>query len=126
VRGRCLHAFLHWLRHDERAALLEWPLLPGDGPTYELLTSLSGQQARSFVSEEYSRALFRPRANADAYLQSALDARHRKDLRRKERCLTELGRWEYRSLQLGDDVQAWIDWFLALEAAGWKGRAARP
>lgn len=52
-----------------------------------------------------------------------MSAKQRSTLRRKERRLGEEGALAYRTLADGDDVEAWISAFMALEASGWKGRA---
>ena len=108
-----------------RAGLPSWngPGLLGDGPLQQLIIRHHAEHGRIYdISEQFTRGFFRPRADAEAYLQLALDARERKDLRRKEKRLTELGSLEYRTLGPGDDVETWIEAFLRLEGSGWKGR----
>jgi CelD/BcsL family acetyltransferase involved in cellulose biosynthesis len=65
--------------------------------------------------------LLRKSGTAEQHLEHALSARSRKNLRRKERNLQELGRLERVALRPGDDAGRWIEEFLRLEAAGWKG-----
>lgn len=119
--AECLKAFLDWLPNDPRGSnLMEWPWIAGDGPFHQLL--VNEQRTRlGFVDEQFTRGVLRPRGNAEAYLQAVLPSRQRKDLRRKEKHLREVGHVEYRTLQTTDDVEPWIDTFLRLEASGWKG-----
>ena len=84
---------------------------------------MDGRQRAAFTVDRYDRALLRPAADAEAYLQAALSGPCRKKLRRNERRLAELGRLQYVALESGGDVGAWTEEFLRLEASGWKGRA---
>jgi hypothetical protein len=131
--GDCLAAFFACLAQDRcGAALVEWPWVAGEGPLHELLDDHPLRRWQiADVSERYTRGLFIPRADAESYLTRALSSRQRKDLRRKEKRLHELGHVEQRTLQPTEDVGPWIEAFLRLEEGGWKGRegtamAARP
>lgn len=120
----CLRAFLGWLASDPQGApLLEWPCVPQEGPLQQLLVDLCREQSLLWHAPElWTRAILRPREDAESYLKEALSSRQRKELRRKENRLGELGLVEYRSLPPGGDVASWIELFLHLEASGWKGR----
>jgi CelD/BcsL family acetyltransferase involved in cellulose biosynthesis len=117
-------AFFDWLATDARTgALLEVNMIAGAGPFHQTLVDYlhsSGRQSRFFDS--YTRALFQPADDADAYLCAALSAKHRKMFKRQERQLAEIGRLEYDALAPNDDVAVWIEEFLGLESGGWKGR----
>jgi len=121
---RTLEAFFDWLADDARSgALIEFNMLPGEGPFHQTLVDYlysSGKPNRIF--ESHTRALFRRAADADRYLCAALSAKHRKMIRRLERELAEIGRLEYDALTPNDAVAVWIEEFLQLEASGWKGR----
>jgi len=69
----------------------------------------------------YDRAMLRSGLDADAYWQTQVRAKKRKELRRLQKRLAELGTVESRLLCAGDDLAQWCGEFLALEAAGWKG-----
>lgn len=121
----CLSAFFDWLASDTRgAALMEFNFVPGDGPFHQLLVDHhAARGCATFVAEAYTRALFRPVETSDAYLAQALCARSRKKLRRQRKQLAALGRLETTWPEAGGEGGPWIEAFLQLEAAGWKGRA---
>ena len=70
----CLLAFFNWLAAGSRCGvLLEMPVISGDGPFHQVLTDVLNQRGNVFsVLQTFTRALFRPRENGDAYLQAAL------------------------------------------------------
>jgi hypothetical protein len=96
--------------------------VPGEGLFHQALVDRLNQRAMpSFVSDCHTRALYRPREDADSYLSAAIRGTHRKDLRRKEKRLSETGFVEYDQLSSEGDIDAWTDDFLEVEASGWKG-----
>jgi len=116
-----LDAFIAWLGSERNNALMEFNHVSGDGPFNELLNdSFREREGKEELGESHTRALFRPRENADSYINAALRRDHRKDLRRKTRRLQEQGLVEFNSLKLDGDLERWVGEFLALEAGGWK------
>lgn len=122
--SECLAAFFTWLNTDRRgAALLECNWIPGEGVFHRLLVEyLAEQHQFSLLDETYSRALLAPRASAREYLDEVLSGERRRRLRRHEERLQELGNIEYVALASDGEVRAWLEEFLRLEAAGWKGQ----
>ncbi len=122
--AECLAYFCQWLSvAADGAALLELPLIAGQGPFHQLLVEHLNEQARlSYVADSYTRALLEPHADAEAYLNAALAHKRRKELNRVLRRLGEGGKLEFRTLQTGEALQPWLDDFLKLEASGWKGK----
>jgi hypothetical protein len=120
---RCLTAFFDWLASGASSSpLVEFNYVSGEGPFHQALTdSLNERVSLSFVSDLYTRAMFKPRACADDYLRAAMSREHRKDLRRKTKRFAELGRLQYTALEPGGDVDGWLEDFMRLEAGGWKG-----
>jgi hypothetical protein len=95
-----------------------------DGPVHAALKSVLAEDGRAWsVVECKERALLSSDLDAEAYLARSLPARNRKDLNRRFRRLGELGEVEFRWETGTDRIARWIDEFLALEAAGWKGDA---
>jgi GNAT acetyltransferase-like protein len=121
----CLLAMLDWLAAgSEGAAALELRYFPSGGAFHALLAdALNQRRLPVYTIETYSRALLRRAADAPAYIDAALSRSMRRTLERKEAQLRALGTLEYRTLRPEDDVASWIEDFLQLEAASWKGRA---
>jgi hypothetical protein len=119
-----LAAFFDWLSGASTGCLtMGFNLVRADGPFREaLLEALAQTKTRVFEDSIHGRALFRPAADARTFLDESVPQKKRKELRRLERRLGELGRVEYDSLTPTSTVEKWIDEFLQLEASGWKGR----
>jgi CelD/BcsL family acetyltransferase involved in cellulose biosynthesis len=120
----CLEAVCRWAATGRHAAaLLELGQVSGDGPFQELLVDLLDEADRpALVLRSSTRALLRPRKDAQAYLEAVLSGVKRKKLRRAEEKLREAGPVCYTALEAGGDVESWLGEFLRLEAGGWKGR----
>lgn len=120
--SQTLDAFITWLGSERNNALMEFNHVSGDGPFNELLNDSFRERdgKEELPDESHTRAMFRPRENADSYINAALRRDHRKDLRRKTRRLQEQGRVEFNSLEMDGDLERWAGEFLALEASGWK------
>ncbi|MFL5308812.1 MAG: GNAT family N-acetyltransferase [Myxococcales bacterium] len=107
---------------EQRAGLMRLEDVPGEGPFHlHLVDELNRRCWPSLVSSWYTRALFRPAASGEEFLERALNGKRRKELRRQRARLAELGRLELCELRPDEDPAPWIREFLALEAAGWKG-----
>ena len=120
----CLAAFFRWLATDRRgASLLECTWIPGEGPFHRLLMEyLAENRFPSFLEECYCRALLSPRGSGQKYIDDVLSGERRRRLRKHEERLRQRGKVEYIALTAEDDARAWLEQFLCLEAAGWKGR----
>lgn len=111
-----------WLKRESGVDMLELPDM-GEGAVIQALVERFPQNGAPFVFDgARTRALFKPVGDADAYVREALSTKRRKELRRLERRLGELGKLEYTELAADGDVDAWIEAFLRVEASGWKGR----
>lgn len=71
----------------------------------------------------HSRAMLRAGLSSDAYYETHVRKKKRKELARLTTRLRELGELRFERLTHGDAVAEWTAQFLALEASGWKGRA---
>lgn len=120
-----LSLFFEWLGSSEAgSSLMEFNSVAGDGAFHQLLVDqINVRASLYFVTEQFTRALFRPSSDSENYLQRAISGKRRKELRRQEKRLSEAGRLEYAELTASKELETWIDDFLRLEAAGWKGRA---
>lgn len=121
---QCVRAFLAWASHGRpRATLVEFPELRPEGAFFRVLSEVLRQDdIASLVTDLHSRAIFRPRESIEDYLSGVGNAHHRKETRRQERRLSELGELRYEQLPLGEDPDSWVNEFVALEMQGWKGR----
>ncbi|HYP30118.1 MAG TPA: GNAT family N-acetyltransferase [Blastocatellia bacterium] len=120
-------AFFEWVESENLGCpLMEFEQVPGEGPFRRLLVDHFNESGRiSFVSESFTRALFRPSACANDYLSLALPGIRRKELRRLEKRLSEAGRLDYCELGAGGEIGRWISEFLELESISWKGQEGR-
>ncbi|HVS39270.1 MAG TPA: GNAT family N-acetyltransferase [Gemmataceae bacterium] len=123
--AECLLALLRWLRSNLRgAALLEAEYVSADGPFAAMLgEALTRHRRPVFRCESSTRAVWRLRPDGDPRRPAALSPTRRRTLERKQRRLAEAGRVAFAILPPNGDVRRWIDAFLQLEKAGWKGRA---
>ncbi|WP_277053088.1 GNAT family N-acetyltransferase [Zestomonas thermotolerans] len=120
-----LDALLGWLQAQRRRyPLLLLRDLPAEGPLAEALREALAASGRQFFEGLHSeRALLQLGSDAEHYLERNFSARRLKEYRRLGRRLGELGELRIRRLQAGDeDLEAWLEAFVALEAKGWKGR----
>ena len=119
--SQVLQTFFAWLRTENDAALFECQAIRSDGAFYHaLIDTLNRLGFEAFHAAKHTRAAFVPAVSADAYFEHSLSGKKRKELRRQERRLGELGRLAYDDMP--GDLDAWIDEYVRLEATGWKGQ----
>jgi CelD/BcsL family acetyltransferase involved in cellulose biosynthesis len=105
-----------------RALFLHLPKLPADSPALAALDRVLAACPRAhYTAEEESRAVLTGGSTAAAYLESAMSAKKRKELRRQRTRLAEEGALTFDRVEGNEGLTAWTEEFLALEAAGWKG-----
>ncbi|MBX9681266.1 MAG: GNAT family N-acetyltransferase [Gemmataceae bacterium] len=106
----------------KEAGIVEMDHVHGDGPfARTLIDVLRERNALTLPIDAWNRALIVPGTNADDYVANAVSSGTRKELKRHRKRLGEWGRFEARTLATDESVEPWIEHFLALEAAGWKG-----
>lgn len=120
VAVQAWRALLHWARRDG-AWFVDLPEMVASGQCLAALQAAAGRHCQAVESFERS-ILLGTEPSAESYIARASSAGSRKDWRRLFRRLSETGRAETRVLQPGSDAHSWIEAFLAMEAAGWKGR----
>ena len=113
--------FLDWAK--ARAPIVEMRTVPCEGAFDHALTAvLHRRGATSWISKRWLRATMTRAADAESYLRDSVSGRTRKELRRLQRLLGELGGvLAFDTLAPGEDAHPWVQVFLALEASGWKG-----
>jgi len=110
--------------HRGRPGCLEFPTMSGEGRLQHAFTEVLRENlSTTFVSDQYLRATTTCRGNVDDYLKAALGGHHVREYRRGRRKLESQGQLEYRQLHDFRSVNSWVDWFLNLEAQGWKAKA---
>ncbi|MEQ8410943.1 MAG: GNAT family N-acetyltransferase [Erythrobacter sp.] len=116
--------FEHFDRSARRALFLHLPVLPEKGALAVALENVLARQGRArSVARRESRAMLASDLSPDAYLEAAMRAKKRKELRRQHNRLAELGALAFERLEGGERLEQWTREFLELEAAGWKGEA---
>ena len=116
-------ALLGWLdSHAGPALMLHLAQMPLHGPLWDALRQVHREDARagSLVTREMRAMLASDLAPGD-YFEASLGGKKRKELRRQRRRLEEEGRLEVLRREGSEDIETWIEEFLALERAGWKG-----
>lgn len=117
-------AFFDWLQTQRVAPpLLVINKLPVGGPFHQLvIEELTRRHRQVYVRARMTRALLAPDCDATTYQARAVGGKHRKEVRRQRKRLGELGNLEFVEMTAGDDLDAWMGEFLAIEGGGWKGR----
>lgn len=114
----------HFDRSARRALFLHLPQLPAEGPVAAALARVLAEDGRAhYLAVTENRALLEGDCSAEAYLEAAMSAKKRKELRRQRNRLAEEGVLAFERREDSAGLAAWIDEFLRLEAAGWKGEA---
>lgn len=126
-RDLCEGAIAAWFDHvagDPRLpALAMLPKLAVEGPfvaALDRVLALRGAACAEFG--RHRRAMLAPGSDRANYLAQSLGAKHRKELPRRRRRLTELGALTHETAANEASALPALDCFLALEAAGWKGK----
>lgn len=92
------------------------------GPVEAALRHVADEQGRqlSLVRSE-ERAFLQSDLSPKDYYEATVRGKKRKELRRQQNRLSEMGELSFDRLEGRDRLEPWIEEFLALEAAGWKG-----
>lgn len=99
------------------------PQMPIEGATRDVFDRHAGIHALpTHVFDRRTRAVASSEVNADEFMSHHVSSRKRKELRRQQRRLEELGELKYTSARSSGEVRNAMERFLTLEASGWKGR----
>jgi CelD/BcsL family acetyltransferase involved in cellulose biosynthesis len=117
-----------WLDHLARdpamPALLLMPLVPATGPFAAALDAALERSGRRHAAfGRHQRALLAPGAERQGYIERAMSAGRRKELRRQRRRLEEVAPVSFVLAHDAADVAEALKDFLIIEASGWKGVA---
>ena len=111
----------------EAPSLAVWERMHAEGPAAVGLADwLRLCEQPSVVTKHYARAVCDPleagTATSEAYFERAISPKQRRELRRQQRRLTDLGEVAVHRPETPGEIDTFIEDFLRLEAAGWKGR----
>lgn len=103
--------------------VLMLPDLRLDGPVASLVRSVAESRSLPIeVAARSERPVLESRLDGDAYLRASVRPHHFREFRRLKRRLEERGRLEHSVARGPEEIRTATEGFLALEAAGWKGR----
>ena len=116
-------SLLDWCDSNRRfSCFLHLCNLPVEGASFRALQDLCGREGRSLAAVKHvRRAALRHGLSPDHHLAEAMDKKRRKELDRKRRRLLESGNLVFSRHTDSEGIDRWIDDFLNLESAGWKG-----
>jgi CelD/BcsL family acetyltransferase involved in cellulose biosynthesis len=119
-----LEAMLTAIASDPRLPnLVALDAMTADGATMQALSRvLAVRGSPPCVLAQASRPMLASELDGKRYLEQALSGSSRKKLRQYRRRLGEKGTLGYKVLTAPTDIERGLEEFLALEAAGWKGR----
>lgn len=86
----------------------------------EAVCTAQGRARREI--HRYDRALLRSDLSADDYWEAHVRSKKRKEIRRLQKRLADLGTVADRKLMAREELAGWCGEFLALERSGWKGQ----
>ena len=114
---------LDWCdRHAHGSLFFHLSGIPADGAALAALRDIAGKPDRGLrIVETIERAVLHSGRSPQDHLRLALDKKRRKELNRKRRRLGELGELVLTRHDDDTGLGSWIDQFLELEQAGWKG-----
>jgi len=100
---------------------LELPMTGCDGLFAQaLIDVIQARQLLTFNVEHFNRAVLRPGLDAQAYIQTALGPKHRRELQARAAASGRLGRLTSRVLEPDDDPEPWIE-----HSCNWKPAAGK-
>ncbi|MFN3468173.1 MAG: GNAT family N-acetyltransferase [Novosphingobium sp.] len=106
------------------ALFMHFPAMPlKERLVRSLFAHARGEGRKAVLVMREERAMLQSALGPDAYLEQALTAKKRKELRRQHARLSELGNLVFERREDAQGVDDWIEAFLDLERKGWKGRS---
>lgn len=109
--------------HLKLPKVFVFPEVPLHGSVASVLRTVALSRSLALVTTDIvERPLLESDLEGDDYLKRALSNHHFKEFRRLKRRLGERGKLEYHVDRQPEEIRRGMEAFLALEAAGWKGR----
>ena len=105
-------------------AFLHIDSLVEDGPVHRGLAAAARAMGRRCdIVHRSERAMLASDLSPEAYYETTVRKKKRKEIKRLQARLAELGTIRTHSLASAGQVESWCNQFLSLERAGWKGEA---
>ena len=115
--------FLEFGDDGRRAPFVRLEKLHANGPVAKALHEVATRQNRNCNTTSVAhRALLESDLDPQAYLEKSTRPKKRKELRRMMNRLRDIGEISFARERGSDNLEAWLDEFLALESSGWKRR----
>tara|TARA_R110002020_G_scaffold198830_9_gene400168 strand:- start:50076 stop:51350 length:1275 start_codon:yes stop_codon:yes gene_type:complete len=103
--------------------ILVLPDMRLNGPVARLMRAVAaGRNLSVVVTDELERPFLESTLDVDEYLAKSVSPRHRHEMRRQWRRLSEHGELTYTVARQPEEVRFHLEEFLTLEDSGWKGR----
>lgn len=116
---KTIQSFLQWAR-ETGISIIQMQRIPAEGLFEQALIDACGElKLMLYVQEQTTRACLKRRKDIGDYFE--LRGHYRRDMQRRRRRLEEQGNLQLRVLETPEDLSAWQQQFLELEANGWKG-----
>jgi len=118
-----LQTLFHWLdRSPDETNLMQLDNFAAEGPFFRHLNTFLNKERYLFQqTNDYTRSLLYSEQSSKKYL-SCMNERSLAKLQRKRKALSQQGALRLYSLDRKEDLEEWLNSFLAMEASGWKGR----
>ncbi len=109
--------------HLKLPKVLVLPDMRLDGAAAAMLRSVAESRGLPLVTTgQIERPFLQSRLDGDTYLKASLSSNRYREFRRLKRKLAEQGELVHSVARGPEDIRSAVEGFLALEAAGWKGR----
>jgi len=109
--------------HLKLPKVLVLPDMRLDGPVAAMLRAVAEARGLPMATTgEVERPFIDSTLDGDAYLKASLSKHHFREYARLKRRLAEQGELVHEVARVPEEVRVAVEGFLALEAAGWKGR----
>lgn len=125
LETQTFEAFFLWAASGESpCSLIEFGHFPVEGNIARAFVEVMNRFCLPTCLVDLSkRAVLLNRGDAKTYLSDSISGRKLKEYGRLGRRLAERGTITYQDLHSEEHLSEWIDGFLKLESAGWKGKA---
>jgi Acetyltransferase (GNAT) domain len=111
------------LAHKGTSGRLMMSNVPGEGPIYDAISNvISDKNLLVCEFDRHHRAAMMTTLGGEEYLKSAASNKKRKEFRRLKNRLADQGDLRFEACRAVADIAPWVEDFIELEVAGWKGR----